>query len=235
MEDNLIPPSTWQFDKDVANCFDDMLRRSIPQYEVMRKAVFAMGSPYVKTKTRIVDLGCSRGEAIAPFIECFGTGNDYIGLDVSKPMLEAAQERFKEVKSGAIDIIDYDLRNPYTITNASLTLSVLTLQFIPVEYRAQLVKNIYENTVSGGAFILVEKIKGASPVIANQLIDNYHAMKQQNGYSQEQIEKKQLSLEGVLVPFTAKNNEALLEAAGFAEVECFWRWMNFAGWIAIKK
>lgn len=195
-----------------------------------------MGSAYVQPRTRIVDLGCSRGEAVAPFITHFGAGNDYVGIDISKPMLEAAQDRFKESKiSDSIDIVDYDLRNPYNVTNASLTLSVLTLQFIPVEYRAPLVKSIYDNTVAGGAFILVEKVKGASPQIANQLIDNYHAMKRQNGYSAEQIEKKRLSLEGVLVPFTAKDNEALLEKAGFTEVECFWRWMNFAGWIALKK
>jgi len=236
MKDNLIPPATWEFDKAVTDRFDDMLRRSIPQYEVMRKAVFDMASPYVKPRTRIVDLGCSRGEALAPFVAHFGTANDYIGIDISKPMLEAAQDRFeKSQEAGSVEIIDYDLRNPYTITNASLTLSVLTLQFIPVEYRAPLVKSIYANTVAGGAFILVEKLVAAAPGIAGQMIDNYHAMKRENGYSAEQIEKKRLALEGVLVPLTAKDNEALLVNAGFAEVECFWRWMNFAGWIALKK
>ena len=43
-----------------------------------------------------------------------------------------------------------------------------------------------------------------------------------------------MSLEGVLVPVTAKWNEQLLRSAGFAEVDMFWRWMNFAGWVAVK-
>ena len=43
------------------------------------------------------------------------------------------------------------------------------------------------------------------------------------------------SLEGVLVPVTAEWNEAMLHAAGFRQVECFWRWMNFAGWLAIRE
>ena len=42
------------------------------------------------------------------------------------------------------------------------------------------------------------------------------------------------SLEGVLVPVTASWNEELLAKAGFKQIDCFWRWMNFAGWIAIK-
>ncbi len=30
-------------------------------------------------------------------------------------------------------------------------------------------------------------------------------------------------------------NEEILQAAGFRVVECFWRCLNFAGWIAIKE
>jgi len=30
-------------------------------------------------------------------------------------------------------------------------------------------------------------------------------------------------------------NEAILKGAGFTTVDCFWRWMNFGGWIAIKE
>lgn len=33
---------------------------------------------------------------------------------------------------------------------------------------------------------------------------------------------------------TAKWNEELLQMSGFREIDCFWRWVNFAGWIAVK-
>lgn len=59
-------------------------------------------------------------------------------------------------------------------------------------------------------------------------------MEETNGYTQEEIRRKRLALEGVLVPVTAKWNEELLHNAGFRQVDCFWRWMNFAGWIALK-
>ena len=58
--------------------------------------------------------------------------------------------------------------------------------------------------------------------------------KREQGYSAEEIERKRLSLERVLVPMTAKWNEELLRDAGFRQVDCFWRWMNFAGWFAVK-
>jgi hypothetical protein len=30
-------------------------------------------------------------------------------------------------------------------------------------------------------------------------------------------------------------NEGLLAAAGFRQVECFWRWMDVAAWVAAKE
>ena len=64
---------------------------------------------------------------------------------------------------------------------------------------------------------------------------NIYRMKKSNsGYSIDEIDRKSASLEGVLVPVTAKWNEDMLREAGFKSVDCFWRWMNFAGWIAIK-
>jgi tRNA (cmo5U34)-methyltransferase len=59
-------------------------------------------------------------------------------------------------------------------------------------------------------------------------------MKRRNGYSDEAIRRKALSLEGVLVPLTAAANEEALRAAGFRVVEPFWRHLNFAGWIALR-
>ena len=60
-------------------------------------------------------------------------------------------------------------------------------------------------------------------------------MKRENGYTDDQIFRKRHSLRGVLVPLTAKQNEEMLREVGFAHVDCFWRWMTFAGWLAIRR
>jgi tRNA (cmo5U34)-methyltransferase len=225
----------WEFDSTVASVFDDMLARSIPQYEVMRRAVTDLGCQFVQPGTDIVDLGCSRGEALAGFMERHEGRNRYIGVEVSPPMLAAARARFKPlIEAGVADIRELDLRRDYPAASASLTLSVLTLQFTPIEYRHRIVRNVYKHTVPGGAFILVEKVIGASADIDDILVKLYLQMKGEKGYSQEEIERKRLALEGVLVPVTTRWNEELLRAAGFQEIDCFWRWMNFAAWVAVK-
>lgn len=235
MQDSVMPQGQWTFDSEVAAVFDDMLARSIPQYEVMRQAVYDLACRYAKHGTAIIDLGCSRGEALAPLVDKFGAYNRFIGVDVSEPMLEAARERFQGYeKVGVVSIRNLDLRHDYPPELASVTLCVLTLQFTPIEYRQQIVRRIWEHTLPGGALILVEKVLGASADIDSLMVDLYYGMKRANGYTQEQIDRKRLSLEGVLVPVTARWNEELLKMAGFTQVDCFWRWMNFAGWLAVK-
>lgn len=232
---NIEHGDKWTFNDAVTDAFDEMLARSIPQYDVMRKTVFQIGRRFVRQGTDIVDLGCSRGEALQPFVNEFGAMNFYRGVEVSKPMLEASRKRFDYlIGRGIVAICDMDLRNEYPLVAASLTLAILTIQFTPIEYRQELMRRIWEHTLPGGAFIIVEKVIGGSAHIDRILREQYLAMKSANGYSQEEIERKRLALEGVLVPVTAKWNEELLKSAGFTDIECIWGWCNFRGWLAIK-
>lgn len=225
----------WEFDDSVTRVFDDMLERSIPQYQEMRRLVTDLAIQYVTPKTAIIDLGCSRGEALDPLIRKFGAYNRFIGVDVSEPMLEAARERYKHyISTGVVDIRTLDLRADFPRDIASVTLSVLTLMFTPINYRLRIVRDVADNLVSGGAFILVEKVLANGARLDTFMVDRYHRFKHENGYSQDEIDRKRLALEGIQVPVTASWNEDLLRSAGFREVDCFWRWMNFAGWIAIK-
>lgn len=234
--DTTMPDGKWQFDDSVTAVFEDMLARSIPQYEIMRSLCFELGERFVQAKTAIVDLGCSRGEALSPFIQKFGSYNQHIGVEVSAPMLEAARARYQGyINCGVVSIQELDLRREYPACKASLTLAILTLQFTPIEYRQQILREVYKHTLPGGAFILVEKVLGNSAELDNAMVQRYYKMKADHGYTQDAIERKRLSLEGVLVPVTAKWNEELLHNAGFQQVDCFWRWMNFAAWIAIKE
>jgi tRNA (cmo5U34)-methyltransferase len=231
-----LPEGRWAFDAEVTAAFDDMLRRSIPQHDLMRRAVFELGCEFIRPQTDVVDLGCSRGEALAPFVQRFGAHNRFIGVEVSRPMLEAARERFKGYTAcGVVEVRETDLRREYPPVRASLTLAVLTLQFTPIEHRQRILRDVWKHTLPGGAFFLVEKVLGATADLDALLVRRYLALKAENGYTPEQIDRKRLALEGVLVPVTAAWNEQLLKGAGFSQVECFWRHLNFAGWVAVKE
>ena len=77
--------------------------------------------------------------------------------------------------------------------------------------------------------------RGETAQLNSVLTREYYNLKRQSLYTQEQIESKRKSLEGVLVPVTANWNIDLMRNSGFRSIECFWRNLNFAGWIALKE
>lgn len=225
----------WEFDASVMDCFDDMLARSIPQHETMRKAVTDLASSFMLPGGYVVDLGCSRGRQIADFLKVYGASCHYHGIEVSEPMIQSCRDRFKDHQ--CVTIHNVDLRKdwiPLPMGSVSVVVSVLTVQFIPIEYRLALLAKVYNSLRPGGAFILVEKLLGGSHSIDTLCTEAYYNLKNENGYSLFQIERKRLKLEGVLVPMTADWNADLLKKSGFQQVDTFWLWMNFAGMIAIK-
>jgi tRNA (cmo5U34)-methyltransferase len=234
--DETLPGFRWKFDASVADVFEDMLTRSIPQYEVMRELCASLALSFARNATTIVDLGCSRGDALDALVRERGVLSRYLGIEISEPMLTAARKRFAGyIETGLVEIRSLDLRTNYPRVASSVTQSILTLQFIPIEYRQRVVQSVYDSLLPGGAFILVEKILARGSALDALMVEKYLDMKRSNGYTEDQIERKRLSLEGVLVPITAQWNETLLENAGFRDVDCFWRHLNFAGWIAVKR
>ena len=224
----------WQFDEEVTAVFDDMLERSIPDYYNMRELVHKLTKKYARPNTVILDLGCSTGGAIKKSINEL-PNNFFIGIEVSEPMRQKAKEIFKGIDR--VTILNHDLRNglPKIEEKVSVILSVLTIQFTPIEYRLNIIKDVYKTLSDGGVFIFVEKVLGETAEIDNTLVELYYELKGENGYTHEKIQKKRKSLEGVLVPVTSSWNVELLRKSGFQNIDCFWRNLNFAGYIAIKQ
>lgn len=248
----------WVFDAAVAQAFEDMLARSIPNYDGMRemvtrtagwfmdRSVAGLGAKY----PHVVDLGASRGSALAPLVDRFGARARYTAIEIADPMVEILEERFKGmIEAGILNVEQRDLRAGYPgdpigdplgystghMMPPAVVLSVLTLQFVPMEYRQRLLRGLYEEIRPGGALILVEKVLGQGFEAERLLIDLYHDLKRENGYEKEAIDRKALALEGVLVPLTATENERRLHDAGFALVEPIWAWANFRAWVAVKR
>ena len=62
--DNVQPRGAWQFDSEVTRVFDDMLGRSIPGYDDMRRLTAWLTAWAAPAGGRVLDVGCSRGRGI---------------------------------------------------------------------------------------------------------------------------------------------------------------------------
>lgn len=232
-KDTGYAPERWAFDEEVTRVFDDMLARSVPAYGQMRSMVTDLARG-VRDDGRVLDLGCSRGGAIAS-LAAARPDLFFFGVETSPPMLDAARARFD--RDPRVCILEGDLRDglPEIATDAiDVALCVLTLMFVPVEHRLRLLDETRRVLRPGGRLLLVEKVLGETHAINERLVDRYEAMKLAAGYSEEDVARKRLALEGKLVPLRASENARLLADAGF-DADVFWACLNFRGWIAVAR
>ncbi len=76
------PSAKWSFDRNVTTCFEDMLRRGIPQLDSTRDLVHSLAVERDRRGSWIVDLGCSRGVQLERLCQALGVANR---SDLSKP------------------------------------------------------------------------------------------------------------------------------------------------------
>ena len=238
-KDEIVADGKWVFDKNVTDCFDDMLARSIPDYNTMRDLTLRVAKPFITNDFNMLDLGCSNGINLELFIERYGElGGSFNGLDKSVEMVNKAEERLaKYSDSNLINVCvgDADITNFYFAPEIyNIVTSILTVQFVPIEKRPQLLSGVYKSLKDNGVFIFVEKILQPNAQFDRLYVDSYYDIKRDNGYTDEQIFAKKKSLEGVLVPNTHQGNIELLRSAGFKYVDTFWKSLNFEGYIAVK-
>lgn len=238
--DNTSPQGRWDFNKEVANVFTDMLERSIPDYMTMRKLVWKVADYFIKPNTRFVDLGCANGLSAEGIIANHSKEVLSYLYDCSEPMLEQCREHYKkQIEEGYVIVQNLDLREHPVgwgrfCGGCSVIMSCLTLQFVPIEYRQGILENVFDCLNKGGVFILVEKVLGNSAQLDDLFNTIYYDMKRENQYTEDQISNKRKSLEGVLSPLTEEMNISMLRMAGFRKIDTFWRNLNFCGIIAIK-
>jgi tRNA (cmo5U34)-methyltransferase len=233
--DNYLPEGKWAFNEDVAEVFAEMLENSIPSYQQMRLWTTRLAFNYLKPAASVVDLGASRGDAFAPLLAAEPSAK-FLAIEASEPMREVLVRRFQNAPNVTVSRCDlrYDSAAALSAASADLVLSILTLMFVPVEYRQEVLSNVHQALKPGGALLLVEKVLGADACMDRILREEYYKFKADNGYTQEAIVRKKHSLEGVLVPVTAQWNIDLLKSVGFSHVDCFWRSLNFCGFLAVR-
>ncbi len=228
--------SDFKFGTKVVNVFDDMVNRSVPFYGEMQRMIAELAADRAQQGTYVYDLGCSTGTTMIGMNTLVAENIEFVGVDDSPEMLEKCDSKLKEAGfTRGYKLVNADLNQTVKIDNASVVVLCLTLQFVRPIYRERLIKTIYDGLNKDGVLILIEKILAEESSFNRDFIKYYYDMKRRNHYSEMEISQKREALENVLVPYKLSEDNLLLREAGFAHVELFFKWYNFAGLIAVKK
>lgn len=227
--------SDFRFGAQVASVFDDMVNRSVPFYGEIQRMVAELAANHAKEGSAVYDLGCSTGTTLLGMDVLVDKNIRFVGVDDSPDMLDKCRAKLNESGfSRSLDLVCADLNQDVEISNASVVVCCLTLQFVRPVYREKLIKAIYKGLQPGGVLILVEKILAENTQFNRDFIHYYYNYKRRNNYSELEISQKREALENVLVPYKLSENICLLRDAGFSQTETFFKWYNFAGLIAVR-
>lgn len=222
----------FEFDEAVASVFDDMLSRSVPFYDEVRKLVISLILAEQTDGKKVLDLGSSTAKFLLDLHSKMETKMQLKGLDNSQAMLDRAEQKCQAF--GADITLEFADMLTYDYENEDVVVANYTLQFIRPMQRLELVKKIYDGMNDDGVFIFSEKVVFDDKKLDKQMIDIYYDYKKEQGYSEYEIAQKREALENVLIPFTIKENIQMCKYAGFKNVETVFQWANFVTFV-IKK
>ena len=237
MRDNLFNKQSdiadFRFDQDVVKVFDDMVRRSVPGYDSMIQMIGLIARMYGQDNTNYYDLGSSTGAiTLSIALNNKSKNNQFFAIDNSKEMVEQCEKNLHNKVVNLQAICD-DI-NQVKINSASIVVLNLTLQFIDVNLRSNLIKKIYDGLESGGILIISEKIHFDDAVMQNQITKLHMDFKKENGYSELEIANKRQAIENVLITETKEQHLNRLRDCGFVETSCFFQCLNFVSFLSVK-
>jgi tRNA (cmo5U34)-methyltransferase len=227
----------FNFGPETTNVFDDMVDRSVPYYAEIQRMVAELAADFSADGSNLYDMGCATGTTLVHVHKALPADRKlkFIGLDNSPAMLDKAKEML--ARSGfnhECELRCADLNKPIDVENASVVIFNLTLQFIRPLHRDRLIETVYRGMNPNGCLILVEKVLGENSTFNRLFIQHYYEMKKRHGYTEMEIAQKREALENVLIPYRLKENEELLQRAGFQHIDVFFKWYNFCGIVAAK-
>ena len=237
MRDNLFDKQTdiadFQFDQEVVKVFDDMVRRSVPGYDSMIQMIGLIARMYGQDNTNYYDLGSSTGAiTLSIALNNKSKNNQFLAIDNSEEMVEQCKKNLQN-KIANLQVVCDDI-NQVKIQNASIVVLNLTLQFIDVNLRSNLINKIYDSLEPGGILIISEKIHFDDSVTQNQITKLHMDFKKENGYSELEIANKRQAIENVLITETKEHHLNRFRECGFVETSCFFQCLNFVSFLSVK-
>jgi tRNA (cmo5U34)-methyltransferase len=226
-------PGEWRFDKNVSQAFDSHVHKSVPFYDEIQRMVIELSEYFVRDHSVVYDLGSSTGTTLDLLSSVHAGKEDvqFIGFDLSKFMIKEARKKVNRpnVRFHHKNIMDVEFSPP-----ANFLTSLFTIQFLTLAERRTLLTRINEGLTEGGGVLIVEKVSAEHSCFEDIWAELYWDFKRRQGLTPEQILEKANSIRGVLKPLAADENIDLLWQTGYSQVEVFFKWYNWAGFLAVK-
>lgn len=186
-------PEEWTFqDSEIAEHFDNHVREQLPWYNIATSMTAHIARNYLPENGVFLDLGCSTGNVTNACRKTIKHRKaKTINIDNSIDMAS----RFQGV--GEVTLANIE---SYDFPDFDVAVLFLSLMFVPVSERVELIKRLKERVNAGGVILIIDKVESFSGY-SGQVISRLNLVnKLEAGAKPDDVLAKELSLSGVQRP-----------------------------------
>lgn len=206
--------------KKYISCFDDFYGVAIEQIPFQAADSF-----------KILDLGAGTGLCSALIKNIFP--HCHITLtDISSNMLEKAKQRFNGIAN--VHFLEHDYHEQVIPGNYDVVISALSLHHSSQTELGEVFKKIYSALKRGGLFINADQILGRTADIEKEYEKAWLTQAKVKQCTEQEIN---IALERMKADKTLPLSMqlALLEAADFAQINCWYQYYRYAVYTGVKE
>jgi tRNA (cmo5U34)-methyltransferase len=200
--------------RQLVSCFDDFYATVLDVIPYPRDA-----------SVRVLDLGAGTG-LLSLFVAQRFRNATITLVDVSDEMLALARRRFRD-SPGRFSFVTADYAESPIAGEFEVVVSALSIHHLPDPQKAALFGKIHESLVPAGAFVNADQVLGSTPQIEEMHARVWLSRARERDVSDEDLaaafermkEDKMSTLDAQL---------SWLRAAGFVDVDCFYKNLRFA-------
>lgn len=214
------------FNEEVVQVFPDMIRRSVPGYELVIPMAGLIAARHMGSNGVAYDLGCSLGaSSLALLTYCPSPDVQIVAVDNSQAMIDEARKNIQDprIEFRLDDLLEVD------VIGAKVVMLNFVLQFLDPLHRGELLRCIAQSMDPAGLLILSEKVQDPDPDTHAFFDETHLAWKQANGYSQLEVSQKRQALENVMRVENPEAHQERLQGCGFNDVI---QWFHCLNWVS---
>lgn len=218
--------STYQ-DAAAVSRYQETAQAKVPGMAALHRMAHVLLAESVPTHGEVLVLGAGGGLELSAFAQAH-SGWRFVGVDPSAPMLGLARETMGTESSRAELVEGFIEDAPLREFDGATCL--LTLHFLGRDARLQTLRELARRLKPGG--VLVVAHHSYAPEESLRWLRRSAAFAAVDGVVSEQDEVGIAAMAARLPAVSADDEVALLEAAGFVDVELFYAALSFRGWVA---
>ena len=214
------------FDR-LAGEYDSSFTRQMPAYGRMHQTILSMAALGGRELGRVLELGAGTGTLTKKLLERFPSV-EVTAVDLSAEMLALARPKLA-FAGGRVILREADVSSADLGTGYDAVVSAIAFHHVPARKKAPVIAALHGALNEGGALVIGDTFKAASPRIAEGLRQINEQQLRQAGMTDEDIEQRKVrSRHSGGTSARVRDYERWFKQAGFASVDCVWKDMSLA-------